>query len=45
VHVPAGMRLSRCVVVPRGDREPGAADTCAGDLLLSPLDAKRRRAS
>ena len=45
VRIPPGMCLARRVVVPRGDREPGAADTCAGDLLLSPLDAKRRRAS
>jgi NDP-sugar pyrophosphorylase family protein len=43
-QIPPGMRLSRLVVMPRGDRVPGAADTCAGDLLLSPLDAKRRRA-
>jgi NDP-sugar pyrophosphorylase family protein len=45
VHVPAGLRLSRHVVLPRGDRVAGAADTCVGDLLLCPLDAKRRRAS
>jgi len=45
IRIPPGMCLSRRVVVPRGDREPGAADACAGDLLLSPLDAKRRRAS
>jgi NDP-sugar pyrophosphorylase family protein len=43
VQIPAGLHLSRLVVMPRGDRAPGAADTCAGDLLLSPLDAKRRR--
>jgi NDP-sugar pyrophosphorylase family protein len=42
-HVPAGMRLSRRVVLPQGAREPGAADSCAGGLLVSPLDAKRRR--
>ena len=43
VQVPAGVRLSRSVVMPRGDRESGAADSWAGGLLLSPLDAKRRR--
>jgi NDP-sugar pyrophosphorylase family protein len=45
VHVPAGLRLTRHVVMRRGDRAPAATETCAGDLLLSPLDAKRRRAS
>jgi ADP-glucose pyrophosphorylase len=44
VHVPAGMRLSRRVVLARGDRVPGATETCIGDLLMSPLDATRRRA-
>jgi hypothetical protein len=37
------MRLSRRVVLAQGAREPGAADSCAGGLLVSPLDAKRRR--
>jgi len=45
VHIPAGMRLVRRVVMACDGRAPGATDTCAGDLLLSPLDAKRRRAS
>jgi NDP-sugar pyrophosphorylase family protein len=45
VRVPSGMRLSRRAVVPRGDRAPGAGDACVGDLLVSPLDAQRRRAS
>jgi ADP-glucose pyrophosphorylase len=44
VHVPAGMRLSRRVVLRRGVRVPGATETCIGDLLMSPLDATRRRA-
>jgi mannose-1-phosphate guanylyltransferase len=44
VRVPAGLRLSRRVVMRLEGRVPGDADTCAGDLLLSPLDAKRRRA-
>ena len=43
IHVPAGLRLSRRVVMPRGDRTLGAGDACAGGLLLSPLDANRRR--
>ena len=45
VHVPPGLRLSRRVVVPRGERVPGDGDECAGDLLMSPLDAQRRRAT
>ena len=44
VHVPAGLRLSRRVVLPRGARAAGAGGTGAGDLWLSPLDANRRRA-
>ena len=44
VHVPAGLRLSRRVVLPRGVRATGAGGTGAGDLWLSPLDANRRRA-
>ena len=43
VRIPAGLRLSRRVVVPRGNRVPGAGAECAGDLLLTPLDAQRRR--
>jgi len=45
VHVPAGLRLSRRVVVPRGDRAPVAGAELAGDLLVTPLDASRRRAT
>jgi len=44
VHVPAGLRLSRRVVLPRGARATGPGGTGAGDLWLSPLDANRRRA-
>ena len=43
VHVPAGMLLSRQVVLPAEGRAPGPGETLAGGLLLSPLDAKRRR--
>jgi len=43
-RVPAGLRLSRRVVLPRGDRAGGDDGACLGDLLLSPLDATRRRA-
>ena len=43
VRIPAGLRLSRRVVVPRGHRRPGAGAESAGDLLLTPLDAQRRR--
>jgi NDP-sugar pyrophosphorylase family protein len=42
-HIPAGMQLSRRVVIPRGDRAAGAGDTIAGGLLIALLDAKRRR--
>ncbi|MFO7692020.1 MAG: sugar phosphate nucleotidyltransferase [Vicinamibacterales bacterium] len=45
VRVPAGLRLSRRVVVPRGDRAPGAGAELAGDCLVTPLDAQRRRAT
>jgi NDP-sugar pyrophosphorylase family protein len=44
VQIPAGLRLSRRVVVPRRHREPGEGAGCAGDLLLTPLDARRRHA-
>jgi NDP-sugar pyrophosphorylase family protein len=44
VHVPAGLRLSRRVVLPRGARAAGPGGAGAGDLWLSPLDANRRRA-
>jgi NDP-sugar pyrophosphorylase family protein len=44
VHVPGGLRLSRRVVMARGSRPPAAGDECAGDVILSPLDARRRRA-
>ena len=43
VHIPSGVHLSRRVVMARAGRAAGPGDTCAGDLLLSPLDAKRRR--
>jgi len=43
VHVPSGVHLSRRVVMLQGDREPGASDECVDGLLLSPLDANRRR--
>jgi mannose-1-phosphate guanylyltransferase len=43
VRIRRGVRLSRRVVVPRGDRVPGAGDACVGDLLVSSLDAQRRR--
>jgi NDP-sugar pyrophosphorylase family protein len=45
VRIPPGTRLSRRVVVPRGRREPGAGAERVGDLLVTPLDANRRRAS
>jgi ADP-glucose pyrophosphorylase len=45
VRIPAGVHLSRRVIVPRGHRRPGAGDVLAGELLVSPLDAQRRRAS
>jgi NDP-sugar pyrophosphorylase family protein len=45
VRIPAGVHLSRRVIVPRGHRRPGAGDILAGELLVSPLDAQRRRAS
>jgi NDP-sugar pyrophosphorylase family protein len=45
VHVPPGVRLSRRVLVPRGERAAGAGDACLGDLMVSPLDGQRRRAS
>jgi mannose-1-phosphate guanylyltransferase len=44
VRVPPGVRLSRRVVIPRGSRAPGAGDECVGDLIVSRLDAQRRRA-
>jgi NDP-sugar pyrophosphorylase family protein len=44
VRVPAGVRLARRVILPRAGRPPGPGETAAGDLLLSPLDAKRRAA-
>ncbi len=41
--VPSGTRLARRVIT-RGDgREPGPDDTRLGDLLVSPLDARRRK--
>ncbi len=43
VHVPAGLHFSRRVVVPRGNRAPVAGAELAGDLLVAPLDARRRR--
>jgi NDP-sugar pyrophosphorylase family protein len=45
VRVPPGLRLSRRVIVPRGNRSPVAGDEIVSDLLVSPLDAQRRRAS
>ena len=39
VHVPAGMRLSRRVVLPRGDRVPGATD----DVHRRSADVSARR--
>jgi NDP-sugar pyrophosphorylase family protein len=43
VRIPAGLRLARRVVTLGGTRDAGADDGRAADLLLSPLDAKRRR--
>ncbi len=41
--VPSGTRLT-CRVITRGDgREPGPDDTRLGALLVSPLDARRRK--
>lgn len=39
--VPAGARLSRQVVVREPGRMPGPGETRIGDLLVSPLDARR----
>ena len=44
VHIVAGMRVSRRVVLPVDGRTAGPDDEVAGPLLLSPLDARRRRA-
>jgi len=44
VRVAAGMRISRRVVLPADGRAAGPGDDIAGPLLLSPLDARRRRA-
>jgi NDP-sugar pyrophosphorylase family protein len=45
VHVQPGTRLSRRVVTPRGGRQPDAGGGGTADLLVTPLDANRRRAS
>jgi len=39
--VPAGARLSRRVIVREQGREPGPDEERLGDLLVSPLDARR----
>lgn len=44
VHIPPGMRLQRRVVVRRGGSSPAAGDPSVGELLATPLDARRRRA-
>ena len=44
VSVGPGMHISRRVVLPTGGRTAGPDDEVAGPLLLSPLDARRRRA-
>jgi len=45
VRIPSGVKLSRRVVVPRGSRasDATAGAECAGGLLMTPLDAQRRR--
>ena len=44
-RIPAGLHLSRRVVVPGSERAPGAGAERIVDLLVSPLDAQRRRAT
>jgi len=44
VCVGPGMRISRRVVLPIDGRAAGPDDEVAGPLLLTPLDARRRRA-
>lgn len=43
VRIPAGLRLSRRVIVSRGSGAPAAGAECTGELLVTPLDAQRRR--
>lgn len=45
VHIASGVRLTRRVVLPLAARPHAPGDEVAGELLLSPLDARRRRAS
>ena len=44
-HVAAGLQITRRVVLPIAGRTAAPGDEVAGGLLLSPLDARRRRAS
>jgi NDP-sugar pyrophosphorylase family protein len=44
-HIGAGARITRRVVLPIAGQTPAPGDEVAGDVLLSPLDARRRRAS
>jgi hypothetical protein len=43
-HIGAGVRIMRRVVLPIAGRTPVPGDEVAGDVLLSPLDARRRLA-